>query len=174
MKLNRELIDRATIDVIYKPKVGLPGCAEKHVEYTLRSVCESMLITTLHPRSLLSVVIQEVQDSGSFLACCVNATCLALLDACYPMRFTVAAVACSYTSDGQFVLDPVVKQEHNATSHMTFVFDSLKHDVVTCYSTGVFTPEQYKRAVDACRKASKVIFQFYRDSVKKKLLKLLP
>lgn len=29
VKVTKELLDKATIDVVYKPKSGLPGCAEK-------------------------------------------------------------------------------------------------------------------------------------------------
>ena len=173
VKMNREIIDRASIDVIYKPKVGLPSCEDKHVEYIVRNTCDSMAITTQHPRSLLSVVIQEMQDSGSFLACCVNATCLALLDAGYPLRFMCAAVACVYTEADELVIDPSAKHEKNSNSHFTFVFESVNHDIVTCYSKGVFTNEQYKLALEASTKASLEIFAFYRESIKKKLSKLL-
>ena len=117
--------------------------------------------------------IQEMQDSGSFLACCVNATCLALLDAGYPLRFMCAAVACVYNEASELVIDPSAKHEKNSHSHFTFVFESVSHDIVTCYSKGVFTNEQYKLALEASRKASLEIFAFYRESIKKKLSKLL-
>ncbi|KAJ7379943.1 Exosome component 5 [Desmophyllum pertusum] len=32
VRSNKELIDKATLDVVFRPKVGVPGCAEKLME----------------------------------------------------------------------------------------------------------------------------------------------
>ena len=171
VKSAKELIDRAAVDVIFKPKVGLPSCEDKQVEEMLAGTCEAIAITKLHPRSLLSVVVQEMQDAGSFLACSINAMCLALLDAAYPLSSTFAAVTCVYNSEEELILDPSLKHEASCSCRITFVFESVDRNVVSCYTTGVCSRMQYKKALAACKAASGDIFRFYRESIKKKLLK---
>ena len=166
-----ELIDRAAVDVVYKPKVGLPSCKDKQTEEILAGVCDAVAITRLHPRSLLCVVVQEMQDSGSFLACSINAMCLAMLDAAYPLHSTFAAVSCIYDGEEQLVLDPTLKQEAACSSRLTFVFESVEKRVVGCYTTGACSRSQHKKALTSCKAASDQIFEFYRESMKKKLQK---
>lgn len=45
------------------------------------------------------------------LACCLNAACIALVDAGVPMRALFCGVTCALDSDGTLVLDPTAKQE---------------------------------------------------------------
>jgi exosome complex component RRP46 len=65
VKLSREIINKATVDVTLKPKTGLPGCGEKVIEKIVRDTCEAVILTSLHPRSSISIVIQVEQDDGS-------------------------------------------------------------------------------------------------------------
>lgn len=171
VKSAKELIDRAAVEVIHKPKVGLPSCKDKQTEEILAGTCEAVAITKLHPRSLLCVVVQEMQDSGSFLACSINAMCLALLDAAYPLHATFAAVSCTYDTEHKLILDPSAKQEASCACRMTFVFESTEKNVVSCYTTGACSRTEHKKALGACKVASDEIFQFYRESMRKKLQK---
>lgn len=41
------------------------GCAEKLMERVIRNSCEPVVLTTRHPRSSLTIVVQLVQDCGS-------------------------------------------------------------------------------------------------------------
>lgn len=45
------------------------------------------------------------------LACCLNAACMALVDAGVPMRALFCGVTCALDSEGTLVLDPTAKQE---------------------------------------------------------------
>ena len=171
VKINKELIDRATVDVIYKPKIGLPGCADKFLERLVRNTCETVVIAMLHPRSLISIVIQEIHNVGSFLACSINAVCLCLLDACVPMYFSVAAVSCMIDREGKLMLDPTKKQEEDARSQFTFVFDSKDKKIITSATSGQFSFEEYQQALRLCQEASARVFDFYKETMKKKLSK---
>lgn len=48
---------------------------------------------------------------AQLLACCLNAACMALVDAGVPMRALFCGVTCALDSDGTLVLDPTAKQE---------------------------------------------------------------
>jgi len=164
----REQADRATVEVVFKPKVGIGSCAARGVEEVIRGVCESAILTSLHPRTAFTVVIQELHDEGSMLACCVNAVCSALLDACAPMSFPFAAVACSIDTNGQLTVDPDKKSELASVSSATFVFDSKEQNILSASTAGNMTNEQFQTCIAACQQASESIFTLYRASYVKR------
>ena len=47
--------------VLVKPKIGQPNCASKLKEEIIRNSIDSAVIGSLHPRTAINVVIQEVQ-----------------------------------------------------------------------------------------------------------------
>ncbi|OWF52673.1 exosome complex component RRP46-like isoform X2 [Mizuhopecten yessoensis] len=171
VRMNKEILNKATVETVFKPKSGLPGCAEKMFERTLRNTCETFLLAALHPRSSISIIVQEIQDSGSFLSCCVNSCCLALLDASVAMKFLVAAVTCAIDSEECIILDPTVKQEKDSCAVLTFVFENKDDSILAVYTTGSYTVQQFQQCSQTCGEASKAVFDFYRTSIEKKLSK---
>ncbi len=173
VKMNKELIDRATVEVIFKPKMGLPACADKLQERLVRNSCEAVIISTLHPRTSISITVQEMQNCGSLVACCINASCLALLDAGVPMKSTVASVHCILDDTNSIILDPTTKEQKKETASLTFAFESQSKSVILSHCTGTFSNEQYHKCLTMCKHAADNIFTFYRNAIKKKLSKNL-
>ncbi|XP_035697891.1 exosome complex component RRP46-like [Branchiostoma floridae] len=173
VKMSEEIIDKATLKVIFKPKIGLPGCAEKLQERLLRNTCESVVLAVLHPRSGVNIVLQVIQDSGSLLSCCINAACMALVDSAVPMKCLVSAVTCAVMEEGRIVLDPDSKQEKESSAVLTFAFDSRENNVVTCSTKGCYTPEKYQECLSACGAASRNISSFFRQAVERRMSKEL-
>ena len=173
IRIAREQADRATVEVTFKRKSGLPGCVDKHQEKLLEAACRSQIMSSLHPRSAISIILQEMQAMGSVVACCINAACLALLDAAVPLRALFAAVSCVVLPDGQVILDPDNKQEREVQAHMTFVFESQGHSVISSRSVGTVTSAQYQTCLLACQEASQQIFQFFRQATERKLSRLV-
>ena len=171
VKMNKEQLDRATVEIVYKPKVGLPGCADRAREKLICDTCQAAILATLHPRTAILVVVQQMQDSGALLSCAINAACLALLDAAVPLRYTVAAVACVIDADGQIIVDPTIKQEMEAVAQMTFTFESNMQGIVTTTCKGSYSSDQYMECLVRCKHTALLIFDFYRDAVKRKVLK---
>jgi len=171
VRMVREQIDRSTVEVVFKPKVGLPKPPDRKKEMIIRNSLESAIMGKLHPRSSTTIVVQETEDMGSNLACCINASCLALLDAAISMNFMVAAVSVAVTDEGKILTDPEKRVEDEAVSSMTFVFDSLNYDLVSVLTSGKFNQQLYNTCRDLSRQASKSIFAFYRESLEKKLTK---
>eukprot|EP00794_Sanderia_malayensis_P020391 gene20391-22402_t len=64
VRLNKEQIDKATIECIFKPKSGLSGSREKLIERLIRNSCDSVILSSYHPRSAISIIVQTVHDSG--------------------------------------------------------------------------------------------------------------
>lgn len=82
----REDAERAVVQVLFRPRSGLPGAAEQEAEAALTTLLEGVLLLGHHPRCLISVVVQVLQADGSLLAVALNAVCAALADAGVPMR----------------------------------------------------------------------------------------
>lgn len=171
VKVNKEQIGKATVEVVYKPRSGLPGCLEKSTEELLRNTCETVLLAALHPRSAVNVTVQEIQDSGSFLAACINCCCLALLDASMSMKYTMAAISCCIKDTGVVTIDPTLKEEENSRACLMFVFDSENKDLITVNACGKYTLQEFQNCLAMCREASSSVFMYFRDSIEKKLSK---
>lgn len=171
VRMNKEILDKATVEVVYKSKSGLPGCAEKLFERIIRNTCETVILTSLHPRSSINIIVQEMQNSGSYLACCINSACLALLDASISMKYLVAAVTCIINDQGEVTLDPDLKQEKDAVAIFTFVFNNSDFQIVTVSTEGNYSVQQFKECMTLCKAASRQVFDFYKKSMEKKLSK---
>jgi exosome complex component RRP46 len=114
-----------------------------------------------------------MQDAGGLLATCVNAACLALLDACVSLRHLVAAVTCALPADGdgRVLVDPDQKQLAKSRAHCVFVFESREGGLVASTSQGRLSPEQLQECLAAGRRSAAKIFDFYRLVVGRKFAK---
>jgi len=171
VKIQKELDSQANLDVIYKPKVGQSGCAEKLLQHLIKNTCKSAIILTQYPRSNITIILQELQNSGSLLSCCINSACLGLINAGVSMKFLIAAVSCTVDCNGEIIVDPTLLQEKEAQAKMFFAFDSRENSTVSSYTEGIFTQQEYETCTSVCRDASKKIFIFYRNAVARKLSK---
>lgn len=101
------------------------------------------------------------------IACSVNAACLALISSGLAMKFLVGAVHCIVDANSDIILDPNHRQSTEAVAHFTFVFDSVNKSTVALHTSGKYTIGQYNDALVRCKEASHLVFQFYKDAVKK-------
>jgi exosome complex component RRP46 len=65
VKQRKEHIDRATVEIVFKPQNGLEGTIETEQEYFIRNTVENVVIAALHPRTSITIVIQVLNDDGS-------------------------------------------------------------------------------------------------------------
>nr|XP_033810857.1 exosome complex component RRP46 [Geotrypetes seraphini] len=171
VKVSKEIFDKATLEVILKPKIGLPAVQEKNQEQIIRNTCEAVVLATLHPRTSITIVLQVVSDAGSLLACCLNAACMGLLDAGLPMKSLFCGVTCALDSERGIILDPTDKQEKESRALLTFAIDSLEKKVLMITSRGSYSIEELQQCIATSQKAADKLFQFYRDSVSRKYSK---
>lgn len=57
-------MNKAYVEVIYRPRSGLPGVNERYKEKIVKSLCETCIITQLYPRTQITVQTQEMDDHG--------------------------------------------------------------------------------------------------------------
>lgn len=63
------LYDRARVECTYRSKGGQPTVTDKIRENLIRDACEAALLATLHPRTLISIQLQELDDRGGVSQC---------------------------------------------------------------------------------------------------------
>lgn len=61
----------------------------------MRRTLEQVVLTSMHPRLGITVVVQIVSADGAVEACAANAACAALMDAGVPMRGVLCAASCA-------------------------------------------------------------------------------
>lgn len=64
VKIRDEQLDKATVEVVARPLVGLPSVKDKAREQNIRETLEPILLSGLHPRTLIQIVVQTMKDDG--------------------------------------------------------------------------------------------------------------
>ncbi|EAT41543.1 AAEL006819-PA [Aedes aegypti] len=167
VKLQHMNVEKSHIDIYFKPRSGMGSVNDRLLESLIKNTYESAILTGLHPRTAISIQLQEMQDQGGLVACAINAVCLALMNSGIEMKFLVAAVHSVLREDGDIVLDPDALQSKDARAKFTFVFENCTRNTVSIYTHGKFTTEQYHRALKMAEEAVEKVFGFYADIVGK-------
>uniref|UniRef100_A0A6G4ZX04 Putative exosomal 3'-5' exoribonuclease complex subunit rrp46 n=1 Tax=Rhipicephalus microplus TaxID=6941 RepID=A0A6G4ZX04_RHIMP len=168
VKQMRELPEKATVEVFFRSKSGQQSCSDRMSEKVIRSTLETALLTALHPRSCISLTCQEFHNNGGLLACAINAACLAAIDAAVSMKCHIAAVTAAMTNTGIILLDPDGQQEQEARAVCTFSFESQDSKLVSTYTSGQFSKEEFQKCLALCQAAAGDIFAFYQDALQKR------
>ncbi|XP_012524999.1 exosome complex component RRP46 [Monomorium pharaonis] len=167
-KSQKMAYDRVSIEVTYTPLKGPAKVDDRLIETYIKETCESAVLISFHPNTMVCINLQEMQDSGGLLACAINASCLALINSGLSMKFTIAAVSCMIQKEtGELIMDPDNSQLKNAKAEFTYAFDSINNDIICCHSVGQFSQSEFLASMDKCRQVSKYVFDYYREVTKK-------
>jgi sulfur transfer complex TusBCD TusB component (DsrH family) len=121
----------------------------------------------LYPRSVIDVFIEVIQADGGSRCAAVTAASLAIADAGVPMKDLVSGCAAGIL-DGQVVLDLDDVEDKEGDGDLPFAYLPHTGEVVLLQSDGVFTPKEYKEALDMLIPASEKIYQMQRDALTNK------
>ncbi|KAG9289832.1 hypothetical protein G9A89_015412 [Geosiphon pyriformis] len=171
VKIRDEKLDKATIDVIYRPLIGVSGTKEKTNEFNLRTTFETIILSGLHPRTQIQIVVQIKHDDGSTLSAAINAASVALIHAGIPMKAIVVAITCIVNKEKKIYLDPTAKEMEKAISIHTFAYETLDFNVAFCESSGLFTEQEYFECYEICKSAAREIYNSIREAIAIKLQK---
>ncbi len=84
------MVDKTQIEIVFKPPSGIPGHKEKFSEGLLRRALEPVVLGSLYPRTLLTVVVQVLHDDGGVWI--IN---LHRILNCIPISVTLVGLRCS-------------------------------------------------------------------------------
>jgi len=176
-----ERVDKTDVQVVVIPATGTPNTHTAAVERHLKKVFQEQILLMLYPRTQIQIVVQILNDDGSMLSACVNATTLALLDAGIPLSSVVVSVDVAVRRDTNYslILDPNSTQlQENLQALLSFQL-GIDQTVVAERSTlpssqndsDVYIPkEAYWSAHSLAKKASSKILKFVKLTTSAKCL----
>ncbi|KAH9799603.1 exosome complex exonuclease RRP46-like [Citrus sinensis] len=171
--------EKASIEVIWKPRTGQIGKPEKEYEIILKRTLQSICILTINPNTTTSVIIQ-------LLPCAINAACAALVDAGIPMKHLAVAICCCSAESGYCILDPTKLEEQKMKGFAYLVFpnsilsvlpegsslvqgEPMEHGIITSVTHGAMSVDDYFHCLERGRAASAKLSDFLRRSLQSKL-----
>lgn len=168
----RELVDRAVIEVTFRALRGVEAVENRRVEQLVRATLEQCVFAALHPRTAVSVVLSVLEtDELLLLSTCVNAAILALLDASVSMKYLPAAVTCVPVGDRVLVNPlPAERQDCDGAS-VTAVYNTSTGRLVSSHTTGRLSAAQLSSCLREARRAAGLVCHLYRRAVTAKFCK---
>lgn len=172
-KRSREKIDAATLEVIVRPLSGLPGPVERETEQLLCRTLEHAVLTQLHPRTAISVIVQVLADDGALLSVAIHAASLALMHAGVPMRGMLGSCTAALAPDGTVLLDPCAEEHREATGAVSLAYlvqqragGRAERQLLLSHCNGRLTQvAQLEAAQRAAEEAAVVATAFMRQSL---------
>ncbi|OIV97259.1 hypothetical protein TanjilG_10793 [Lupinus angustifolius] len=169
---------KASIEVIWKPKTGQIGKVEREYEMILKRTLESIYIRTIHPNTTTSVIVQ-------LLPCAINAACAALVDAGIPLKHLAVAICCSVEEGGYIILDPTKHEEEKMKAFAYLVFpnaivsvlpekslqvgdEPMAHGLITSVTQGGMSVDDYLHCLERGRATTAKLSEFLRKNVEPK------
>ena len=170
VKGRQEQTDRATLQVSVESLSTAPSVHEAALGARLKQILDLVILAQLHPRTLISVVVQPVSLDGAAFATMLNACVAALIDAGIPMRTSAVAVSGCQRGDA-LVTDPTKAEEEEADVSWSFVFDAQKPTASPLWHevTGQVTLEQVALLQQRCLEASQQVYARLKATVKQRL-----
>ncbi len=148
-------------------KSPAPKRREREISKILSEALKPAVFDYLYPRAVIDVFIEVIQADGGSRCAAVTAASLALADAGIPMKDLITGCAAGIL-DGQVVLDLDDVEDKDGDGDLPFAYLPHTGEVVLLQSDGVFTPEEFKEALDMLLPAVKKIYKMQRDTLTNK------
>ncbi|KAN0014764.1 hypothetical protein ACTFIU_001082 [Dictyostelium citrinum] len=166
----KEKILKSYVEVTFTPALGNTNFIDKEKEQLVKNAVESMILTTLYPRTQISVIIQVFSDDGSIVSCAINAACLALLDAGIEMNGLLGSVTLCFNNDGSIYLDPDIEEENQSKALAIYSFSSINKNIVLSKTIGSLTEDQYFNGLKLASQACDFIISYIKLAVKNRIM----
>jgi exosome complex component RRP46 len=127
------------VKAIVKPVAGMVTEQEQELEDKVVQFVEGVLDRSCPPRTTITVIVHILSQDGSLLACILNATAAALLEAGIPLCGTPASIclAMPEAEANRVLLEPDSKEERYCSfaGTFSFLFSSLSPPSIILMST---------------------------------------
>lgn len=171
VKRAREQSDTATLELVVRPRAGLPSPVDRELEQLICQTLQHVVLGALHPRSAISLVVQVLADDGALIATALHGACVALMHAGVPLRGMIGGCALAVLSDGAMLLDPCAEEEAAAQAVVTLAYlvrqlsDGTERLLLLSHMRGVVAPAQYELCQHAAQEAALCATQFFRQAL---------
>eukprot|EP01038_Epipyxis_sp_PR26KG_P007450 gene7450-10154_t len=175
------------VDISSKSKSNTDTTSQElsYAKFIKQSIINSLELSKF-PRLLISIRVLIISDDGSVLACAINATVLALLDAALPMRYVPNAVTLSIIENNEndeiitsIIFDPTKYEENISKSVFIYVInpmvishnnDNKSTSIICSDCLGQFSIDQLSSSIMLASKASYALKDSVRTFISDKYL----
>jgi len=134
--------------------------AGRLLEKTLKSVIDR----AAYPRTRVDIFCEIIQGDGSHLAACINAACLALIDAGIPVKGIVSAVECGIVH-GHICTDlNNLETRGNAPKIVVATLNGTRESIMMDYKNS-YHINQLDKMIDAAFDGNEKIYACLREAV---------
>ena len=103
---------------------------DKELQAFVRGIVQSVVKVDLYPKTLIQIVVQELESDRPHLSLALNCICAALLDSGICLKMTFAATAAAVLPSGRVLVHPSHQQLTESSSLLTTVFDSCSEQIL--------------------------------------------
>lgn len=176
-KQRQELPNRASLEIIIRPAVGVSTTREKLLEDKLRSLLQSLIIRYKYPRQLIQIVVQFLtnDEPGEYtcneLNAAINCCYFALVDADLALNMSFASVVGCYNL-GNLIMNPPGDVLATSDSHHVVCFSIVEEKaqkVLLLESQGEFTQEELFEFISKAVGEAEQLHGLQRSFIKEKI-----
>ncbi|KAF7826034.1 exosome complex exonuclease RRP46-like protein [Senna tora] len=178
--------EKASIEVIWKPKTGHIGKLEKESEMTLKKTLESICIRSIYPNTTTSIIIQSFSLFPSHIFFSPFLSFTVPTSVTFLMLVSAVAICCCVADSGYVLLDPNKLEEEKMKAFAYLVFpntivsilpegslqvgsEPMEHGIITSVTQGAMSVDDYLLCLERGRAASARMSEFLRKSLQPQL-----
>lgn len=144
-----------------------PSRREIEISKVIREAIQPALILEDYPRTAIQIYVEVLQSDGGSRVAGITAASLALADAGINMRDLVVGCAVGKV-DGKVVLDLNDTEDKEGSGDMPFAFMPNFNQVTLLQLDGLFTPEEFKQAIEMATGGARKVYALQRDALLRK------
>ena len=170
-----ELADRAFLKCRYhmapfsvdERKNPAPSRREIEISKVIREALQPALFLEDYPRTAIQIYVEVLQSDGGSRVAGITAASLALADAGINMRDLVVGCAVGKVDD-KVVLDLNDTEDKEGSGDMPFAFMPNLNGVTLLQLDGLFTPDEFKQALEMAEMGARKVYELQRDALLRK------
>lgn len=144
-----------------------PSRREIEISKVIREAIQPALILEDYPRTAIQIYVEVLQSDGGSRVAGITAASLALADAGINMRDLVVGCAVGKV-DGKVVLDLNDTEDKEGSGDMPFALMPNFNQVTLLQLDGLFTPDEFKQAIEMASAGAKKVYALQRDALLRK------
>jgi len=148
-------------------KAPAPTRREIELSKVIREALEPSIFLNEYPRTAIDIFIEVLQADGGTRCASITAASVALADAGIPLRDLVAAIAVGKVK-GRLVLDLNHLEDQYGEGDMPVAMMPVFNAVTLLQADGLFTPEEFKKALKLARKGIMEVYRAQKEALRKK------
>jgi exosome complex component RRP41 len=141
-----------------------PSRREIEISKVIREAIQPALILEDYPRTAIQIYVEVLQSDGGSRVAGITAAALAVADAGINMRDLVVGCAVGKV-DGKIVLDLNDTEDKEGSGDMPFAFMPNYNAVTLLQLDGLFTPEEFKQALEMAKDGAMKVYALQREAL---------